>query len=68
MSYTVLSPDGVPIGPRTYRTIAEADAALTKWCRRFAEQGFYSSAVAGRIALADLPARCRIIENTEDDK
>ena len=58
--YSYLSPDGLPIEPRTYATESEAAAALARWVRRFDGQGYYA-AVDGRIALADLPAACTLV-------
>jgi len=60
--FTVLSPDGVPITPKRYRSRELALLALATWCQRFWPQGYYAS-VNGRIALADLPARCTIVED-----
>jgi hypothetical protein len=57
--WTVVSPDGVPIAPETYPSEAAARKALAAWCGRYEAQGYYAS-VSGRIALADLPGRCRV--------
>jgi len=57
---TVLSPDGLPISPKPHATRAKAEAALAKWCQRFAAQGYYSTAAGEHIPLAALPSRCRI--------
>jgi hypothetical protein len=59
--YQVISPDGLPIEPVTYRRREAAEAALARWCLRFTEQGYYAG-VEERIALQDLPGRCRITE------
>jgi hypothetical protein len=64
--WTVLSPDGVPIAPETYPSEEAARKALAAWCRRFEGQGYYA-AVDGRIALADLPGRCRIESDETPD-
>lgn len=69
MSFTVLSPDGIPIAPTTYRTRDEAWVALAVWCQRYAPQGYYAS-VKGHVPLEQLPARCAIIDKdtgTADD-
>ena len=60
LTWRVLSPDGVPIEPDPFPTLAAADAALTRWCQRFAVQGYYAAATGERIALADLPSRCAV--------
>jgi len=60
LRFRVLSPDGVPIEPRTYPTEGRALLALAAWCLRFEAQGFYSAADGQRIALSDLPARCTV--------
>jgi hypothetical protein len=64
--WTVLSPDGVPIAPETYPSEEAARKALAAWCKRFEAQGYYA-AVDGRIALADLPGRCRIESDETPD-
>jgi hypothetical protein len=62
--WTVVSPDGVPIAPETYPSEEAARKALAAWCGRYEAQGYYAS-VSGRIALADLPGRCRIESDEE---
>jgi hypothetical protein len=64
--WTVLSPDGVPIAPGTYPSEEAARKALAVWCKRFEAQGYYA-AVNGRIALSDLPGRCRIESDETPD-
>ena len=61
--FDVLSPDGVSIHvSNTYNSTKEAEEELDKWCKRYEAQGYYSSAVRGRIELEDLPSYCSIIE------
>jgi len=60
-SFTVLSPDGVPISPVRYLSRERALLALAVWCQRFVPQGYYAG-VEGRIALRDLPRRCTIVQ------
>jgi hypothetical protein len=67
MKFAVLSPDGIPIWPDLYNTQAEAQAALAKWCKRFERQGYYA-AVDRRIPLAELPARCEIVEDDDSER
>jgi hypothetical protein len=64
--WTVVSPDGVPIAPETYPSEDAARKALSAWCGRYEAQGYYAS-VSGRIALADLPGRCRIESDETPD-
>jgi hypothetical protein len=64
--WTVVSPDGVPIAPETYPSEEAARKALTDWCKRYEAQGYYA-AVDGRIALSDLPARCRVVSDETPD-
>lgn len=59
MRFQVISPDGLPIAPRTFASRAAAERARDRWCARFEAQGYYA-AVGRRIALADLPAACTI--------
>jgi hypothetical protein len=62
VGFHVLSPDGVSIWGDVYRTRAVAEAALRKWVRRFAWQGFYSTSRWERIPLNEIAGRCRIVE------
>jgi hypothetical protein len=64
--WTVASPDGVPIAPETYPSEDAAQKALAAWCGRYEAQGYYAS-VSGRIALADLPGRCRVESDETPD-
>ena len=64
--WTVVSPDGVPIAPETYSSEDAARKALAAWCGRYEAQGYYAS-VSGRIALADLPDRCRLESDETPD-
>jgi hypothetical protein len=63
MTYVVWSPDGLPIRSAPYRSRKAAERGLALWCQRFAAQGYYAS-VAGRIALEQLAANCRIERRT----
>lgn len=56
----VISPDGLPIAPSGFKTLAEAEEGLTLWMARFAAQGYYAAATGERIALADLRRRCQL--------
>jgi hypothetical protein len=67
MKFIVLSPDGIPIAPERYNSRAEAEAALTEWCKRFERQGYYA-AVGERIPLAELPSRCEIVEDDDSER
>ena len=63
--FTVLSPDGFPIGMDNYPTEEAAKEALYEWVKRYEHQGYYST-YAGlervKISLEDLPFLCEIIE------
>ena len=61
MRCEVLSPDGISIEGRSYRSHRAALRALTRWVRRYEWQGFYSTARWERIPLEELPGRCRLI-------
>jgi hypothetical protein len=60
MRFVVLSPDGLPIEPRSFPSREVAQKALQRWCRRFTAQGYYA-AVGGHIPLDQLPARCQVL-------
>jgi hypothetical protein len=62
MLYEVLSPDGISINRRRYRTEEKAVKELELWVKRYEFQGFYSTARWERIPLEDLAGRCRIIQ------
>jgi hypothetical protein len=55
--WQVISPDGIPICSETFPSEEAARQGLAQWCKRFERQGYYSG-TAGRIPLAELPARC----------
>jgi len=62
MKFRVISPDDLPITPKSYPTLPAAKLALAGWCLRFVAQGYYSAADGRRISLDDLPAACKIQE------
>lgn len=60
--YNVISPDGFAIErDKFYTTKKEAMIALTKWVKRYEQQGYYSSN-NGRIQLNQLKNSCKIIK------
>ena len=59
--FQVLSPDGLPIEPKTYASETAARAALARWSQRFQAQGYYAG-VTGRIPLEELLDRCEVTE------
>ena len=63
----VISPDGLPITPRGFKTLAEAETGLTLWMARFAAQGYYAAASGERIALAELRGRCQMTTQITED-
>lgn len=60
----VISPDGFEIEFDTpsYKNLKEAIAAFKNWAKRYKTQGYYSSAVHGRIDLRDLEDFCEFKE------
>lgn len=63
--FHVLSPDGISIEGTSYRSRPAALRALERWVKRYEWQGFYSTVRWERIPLADLPGRCRLVEEPE---
>ncbi len=59
MVFDILSPDGFPIHPTdTYTGIQAVNAAIADWCKRFEQQGYYSTIQNGervQIPLNELP-------------
>ena len=53
--YDVISPDGFPIAHEPFNTQAEALKYAFQWCKRFEQQGYYSTSRRGKIPLEDLP-------------
>jgi hypothetical protein len=64
--FVVLSPDDLPIAPRTFTSRTAAERALTDWCDRFTVQGYYAS-VRERIPVDRLAERCRIEVTTIEE-
>ncbi len=62
--YLPLSPDGLPFdgSGRSFPNAEAAQGCIARWSRRYEIQGYYSTCVGERIALADLPGRCSIEE------
>jgi hypothetical protein len=66
-SYTVLSPDGIPITHETFPTKKEAQQYTKQWVMGYARQGYYSTYRFGyreEIPVSELPNECEIKERT----
>jgi hypothetical protein len=60
----VISPDGFEIEfeHSSYKNFDAAVKAFKEWAKRYKSQGYYSSAVHGRIDLRDLEDFCEFKE------
>lgn len=58
--FLLLSPDGLEVLPVPFDTVAEARAYLAQFVARYAEQGYYASALGERIPLGEIADRCQI--------
>ena len=61
-TFSVISPDGVPIAPEPFASREEAEQFVSRWCERYVRQGYYA-AVDGRIPLEELPNYLSIVES-----
>ncbi len=59
--YSVESPDGIPINPQPYKTLEAAKAALDRFAKSFAVQGYYTTSNHRRIPLEAIAAACTIV-------
>jgi hypothetical protein len=59
--YQVLSPDGHPIAPVSYRSLKAARAAFIEWAKRYEAQGYYLDSRWRKIPLVDIPDYCDLI-------
>ena len=53
--YDVISPDGFPITCEPFHTQEQAVKYAFQWCKRFEQQGYYSTSRREKILLEDLP-------------
>ena len=64
--WTVISPDGIPIGHKDYNKKIKAEQALKQWVKTYEFQGYYSTVIGPstrvRLSLEDLPKHCKIIQ------
>lgn len=58
MKWRLIGPDGIPDRPEPYETPTEAAHALVEFIGRYQGQGYYSSAVNGRIELDMMHESC----------
>ena len=65
--YDVLSPDGFPISCEPFNTQAEAAKYGFEWCKRFAQQGYYSTSRWEKIPLEDLPENLDLVPVTVEE-
>ena len=60
MKYHVISPDGIPTDPEPFAALAEAEAGLAAFVRRFEGQGFYRCADGVAIPFAGIAECCHV--------
>lgn len=53
--YDVISPDGFPITCEPFKSQKAAVKYALKWCKRYQQQGYYSTSNREKIPLEDLP-------------
>jgi predicted lipid carrier protein YhbT len=53
--YDVLSPDGIPITCEPFKSQKKAAKYGFEWCKRFEQQGYYSTSRWEKIPVEDLP-------------
>jgi len=63
--YEVLSPDGFPITCEPFKTKKAALEYVPRWCERYQQQGYYSTARREQISLHELPDYLRLVAFTE---
>ena len=59
--YDVLSPDGFPITCEPFHSEQDAVKYAFQWCKRFEQQGYYSTSRWEKIPLADLPDHLSLV-------
>ena len=62
--YDVLSPDGFPISLATFKTKRAAVKYALHWCKRYEQQGYYSTSRWEKIPLEDLPENLDLVPVT----
>jgi hypothetical protein len=62
--YDVISPDGIPISCEPFKTEKEAVKYAFQWCKRFEQQGYYSTSRWEKILLEDLPENLCLVPVT----
>jgi len=62
--YDVLSPDGFPITCEPFKTKKAALEYVPRWCERYQQQGYYSTARRDQIPLHELPDYLRLVAFT----
>jgi len=62
--YDVLSPDGFPISLAPFKTKRAAVKYALQWCKRFEQQGYYSTSRREKIPLEDLPENLDLVPVT----
>lgn len=60
--------DGIPAAPETYTNKKDAIRFAANFKKRFARQGYYSSAKYGRIPLSEIRYYVRVINMKDLDK
>jgi len=59
--YDVLSPDGFPITHEPFKSKQAALDYIPRWCARYEQQGYYSTAQREHIPLEMLPGCLEIV-------
>jgi len=65
--YDVISPDGFPISCEPFNTQEEAVKYAFQWCKRYEQQGYYSTSRWEKIPLEDLPENLDLVPVTVNE-
>jgi hypothetical protein len=62
--YDVISPNGFPITCEPFNSEKAAVKYAFQWCKRFEQQGYYSTSRREKILLVDLPENLCLVPVT----